>query len=244
MYRVLRPLPLLFLVAAATAHAQGIHLRWGQCVADGGVRNISFACNTNTGSRTIMSSFVLAAPLAGARSVSGVIDVIAADLVLPEWWNYRFCRSGSISVNSFAAGPIACTNFMGACFSDGDFTAIQPGVPSANAERLEFTQLNCAPSTADDLLAGVEYLGPVLTINFNRTVGSPSCTGCGTGVCLILTQLQVGVSGGGLTLTNPAILPDGNVITWQGVGLSPGGVCQGATPTRRTLWGEVKALYR
>jgi hypothetical protein len=47
-----------------------------------------------------------------------------------------------------------------------------------------------------------------------------------------------------LTLTLPAVPPDGNVATWQGVGLTPGGVCQAATPTRKTVWGAVKALYR
>src|SRR5262245_37669080 len=136
MNRVQKTLTLLSLFAAATAHAQGIHLRWGACAADAGVRNLSFACNTNSGSRTIQTSFLLAAPLAGAGSVSGVIDIIAADLVLPEWWNYRFCRSGSIDINSGATGPINCTNFLGSCNLDGDFTAILPGVPSANGERL------------------------------------------------------------------------------------------------------------
>ena len=240
-----RSVPFVLVLAATTASAQGINLRWGECVADGGVRNVSFACNTNTGSRTMVTSFVLNAPLTGAGHVTGVIDVVAADLVLPEWWNYRFCRSGSIRVNSSAAGPIVCTDFMtGTCSTDGDFTAILPGVPAGNSERLEFTRINCPSASADNLLAGVEYLGPVLTINFNRTVGSPSCTGCGTGVCLILTQLHINTPGGGLTMTSPVLPPDGNVITWQGVGLTPGGVCQAATPTRQSTWGAVKALYR
>jgi hypothetical protein len=54
----------------------------------------------------------------------------------------------------------------------------------------------------------------------------------------------VGPAAGGVTLTDPAFPPDGNVVTWQGAGLGSGGVCQAATPTRRALWGSVKALYR
>ena len=238
------PLLLLFVLTARPASAQGISMRWGECPADGGIRNLAFACNTNTGLRELTTSFLLPAAVS-ANSVTGVIDVIAADVTLPEWWNYRFCRSGSIALTSAAAAVTVCDDFMGTCAIDGGFTAILPGVPSANAERLEFTRLKCPTgSPAILLVSGVEYLGPVLTINFNRTLGSPSCTGCATPVCLILTQLHVGPAAGGVTLTNPAIPPDGNVITWQGGGLGSGGVCQAATPTRRALWGSVKALYR
>jgi len=246
MQRILRSvsLVLLLLLVVRPASAQGIDLRWGECPQDGGVRNLAFACNTNTGLRGLTTSFQL--PVAvSANSVTGVIDVVAADVTLPEWWNYRFCRSGSITVDSQAAAATVCVDFMGACASDGDFTAILPGVPSANAERLEFTRLRCPPgSPAILLVSGVEYLGTVLSINFTRTLGSPSCTGCETPVCLTLTQLHVGPASGGVTLTNPAFPPDGNVVTWPGAGLGPGGACQAATPTRRALWGSVKALYR
>jgi subtilisin family serine protease len=249
MHRLLRSIPLLLLFqfAAQPTLAEGINLRWGGCPADGGVKNLAFACDNNTGQRGITCSFLLSTAVS-AQSVTGVIDVVAAGFTLPEWWNYRFCRSGSIAINSSAAGATVCNDFMASCSQDGDFTAILPGVPTANAERLEFTRLKCPLSPASLLSPGVEYLGPVMTINFNRTVNIPggqsACAGCGTPVCLILTQLHVGPASGGVTLTTPAILPDGNVITWQGAGLGPNGVCLGATPTRRTLWGEVKALYR
>jgi hypothetical protein len=89
-------------------------------------------------------------------------------------------------------------------------------------------------------VAGVEYVGPVVSMNFNRTVGSPSCDGCGTPVCLVLTHLVLGT----VDMTTPFAGADGNMVTWQGAGLTPGGVCQAATATRRTVWGAVKALYR
>src|SRR5262249_9749444 len=189
--------------------------------------------------RAYVASFVLPAAVTGAGAFSGVIDIIAADVTLPEWWNFRFCRSGSVDVNILAAGPVLCPNPLGFCLVDGDFTGILPAVPAANGLRLQFVRTNCAGPAGHDLAAGVEYLGPVVSMNFNRTVGSPSCGGCATPVCLILTQLQVSANSGTVLLTQPAIPPDGNVITWQGAGLS-GGVCQAATPPRGAAWGEIK----
>jgi len=234
-------------VTTPAASGQGISLRWGECVADGGVRNLAFACNTNSGQVSLMNSFMLPAALAGATRVNGVIDLVAADVTLPEWWNFHTCRSGSIHMFSEAAGPILCTDFMGFCSNGGGISAIVPGVPGVNGERIQFSRLKCVPfggAPGSDLVAGIEYVGPVLVINFTRTVGSPSCAGCGTGVCLLLTQLQVVGSGGTVTLTAPLVPPDGNVATWQGLGFTPGGACLAATPARQPTWGAVKSLYR
>ena len=86
--------------------------------------------------------------------------------------------------------------------------------------------------------AGIEYYGPALTVNSTRTLGSPSYAGCSTGVCLTLARLRLGT----VDITTPAIPPNGNMVTWQGVG--PGGRCQAVTAARRSAWGEIKALYR
>jgi hypothetical protein len=86
----------LLILAATSANAQGINLRWGECVADGGMRNLAFACNTNSGVMTLATSLVLAAPLSEVSSVRATIDVIAADVTLPAWWNFRDCRSGRV----------------------------------------------------------------------------------------------------------------------------------------------------
>ena len=233
----------LLILAAASANAQGINLRWGECVADGGMRNLAFACNTNSGVVTVATSLVLAAPLSEVGSVRATIDVIAADVTLPAWWNFRDCRSGSAFIDQNAVGPISCANPWppGFCIQGG-INSISPGVPGANAERIVFTRIACTPRPS--FAAGIEIIGPPLSINYNRTVGSPSCSGCAIGVCIRLNQLEIFTTTRTLTLTLPAVPPDGNVATWQGVGLTPGGVCQAATPTRKTVWGAVKALYR
>jgi hypothetical protein len=145
---------------------------------------------------------------------------------------------------------VLCADAYGICDTHVGISAILPGVPAVNGEWLEFSRTFCGtfppPIVYPNLASGVEYIGIPLTINFTRTLGSPSCAGCSTPVCVTLTQLQVAATtpAGGVTLTNPDIPPDGNVVTWQGGGPGPGGICQAATPTRRAIWGSVKALYR
>jgi hypothetical protein len=229
-----------------SASASGMHIRWVECVADGGVRNLTFACNTNTGTRALVSSFLLTAPLTQVRSLNGTIDIVAEAPVLPAWWNFRQCRSGSISYNSSAAAPVLCPTLR---FCSSGIASIQPGVPAVNAERIDFARVFPTTCTIlpglppSDVAAGTEYVAAVLSMNSTRTVGSPSCDGCDIKVCLTLWRLELTGAEGTVTLTQPEILPDGNTITWQGSGgvFSP---CDAATSTRRSGWGAVKALYR
>src|SRR5215831_20639036 len=189
------PLLLGLLFAAMPAFAQGINLRWTECVADGGMRNATFACNTNSGQRVLVTSFVLPGPVTGSPGVSGVIDIIAADVTLPDWWNFRACRSGSILATLSTIAPVLCGNVYGNCDTHVGISAILPGVPAVNGERLQFSRTFCntfpPPIIYPNLSPGVEYIGIPLTINFTRTSGSPSCGGCSTPVCVTLTQLQV-----------------------------------------------------
>lgn len=227
-------------LSASPALADGISLRWTNCVAEGGTRNMAFACDTNSGSCTIVTSFVLGFPVAGTRSVGATLDVVAADATLPAWWNFKTCRSGCMTFQSTAVGPVSCDLAEG-FFGGGSISSYTLGVNGPNTARLQCV----TSSTGHDLAAGQEYIGPVLSMDFSRTLGTP-CGGCDIGVCLVLGQLTITTTPGGpeLGLIDPELPPDGNVATWQGVGLTPGGICQAATPTRRAVWGAVKALYR
>ena len=222
----------LLLVAAAPATAEGIHLRWTRCAADSGTRNKTFACNTNTQFHVLVTSFELASPRT-VRSISGIIDIVAADLALPAWWEFRGCRGGSL-IFSGASVPVDVCDLV---ICSGGINSYVVGGAGANTARIVFTGGSCSAAL---LAAETEYMGPVLAINSTRTVGSPSCAGCETGVCLTLSRLQLDST----VLSTPAILPDGNVVTWQGGGPGPGGICQAVTPTRRSAWGAVKSLYR
>src|SRR5262252_4328446 len=138
MLRLFRLAPLLLVLASDAAFAQGINLRWTECVADGGTRNTAFACNTNVGFRAVVPSFALAAPVTQVTGLHGTIDVVAADAVLPAWWNFKQCRSGSLIYNDAAAAPFQCHTVTGFCAAG--ISGIQPGVPAANAERIDFAR--------------------------------------------------------------------------------------------------------
>jgi hypothetical protein len=221
------------LIASSTASAAGIHLRWTNCVADGGTRNQSFACNSNLGTRALVTSYIVPVQVLGATKVSGRIDILTAGTTLPEWWSFKTCRSGSINLFSTAVGPILCAH----AFCGGGFTAILPGTPSANGIRLEFE--GCTP--ARDLSPGIEYIGPVVQLNFTRTVGTPSCPGCNAGACVMLKHLVFTTTGGAVVMTEPGFF-ESNVATWQ-AGSTPS-PCEGSTPTRRETWGAIQSLYR
>jgi hypothetical protein len=225
----------LTLTFAAPAGANGIRLNWNDCAAGTGTSNKAFACNTNQQNHVLVTSFVLAAPLSRTGSVAGTIDIVAAASTLPAWWEFGGCRSGSLRVNSSFAPQDACPFGIAGC-SGGGINSYVVGVAGPHTARIEFSSINCQTR---ELTAGVEYMGPVLVVNSTRTVGSPSCEGCDTGVCLTLTRMRVGTT---LEITTPADPPNGNRVTWQGGG--PNGDCQVPTSARRSLWGAVKALYR
>jgi hypothetical protein len=232
----------LLALTVSSASAQGISLRWSDCVLDGGTRNAAFACNTNSGSRALVTSFLLTAGMP-APAITATIDITAADLALPAWWEFRGCRSGGVVYSPSSTGPVLCSTWANFCTTNSGIVSYTVDVTGPNTARLVFRGGVCSgPFNPPPLplVAGVEYVGPVVSMNFNRTVGSPSCDGCGTPVCLVLTHLVLGT----VDMTTPFAGADGNMVTWQGAGLTPGGVCQAATATRRTVWGAVKALYR
>ena len=50
------------LVSGSLASAEaGVNLSWDACTSEGGIQNKTFSCNTNSGSRVLYGSFVLAA---------------------------------------------------------------------------------------------------------------------------------------------------------------------------------------
>src|SRR6185503_14833998 len=175
---------------ASPSSAAGISLRWTNCVADGGTSNMAFACNTNAGFRVLVPSFTLDAPLTGVGSIQGVLYVVAASAVLPEWWVLSGgCRSGAISLQSSTVGPIACQLLGG---PGGGINSIVEGVNGPNTLRITFT--GGSGGSARNLATGIEYIATALRLNFTRTVGTPACSGCLDGVCLTLNGLTMNTS--------------------------------------------------
>lgn len=77
-------------LTTSVSHAAGGTLRmaWDHCVADGGVSNKSFACDSNSGESLLVLSFT--PPTGGVTAVEGAeaFGNIWADHVanLPSWW--------------------------------------------------------------------------------------------------------------------------------------------------------------
>src|SRR5215831_13500479 len=79
MKRVTLLCGLLLAMSASVAGASGVGLRWLSCIGDGGAINQNFACNSNSGSNTMVGTFELNA--AGLAQTSGnevVVDLASA----------------------------------------------------------------------------------------------------------------------------------------------------------------------
>jgi hypothetical protein len=95
-------------------------------------------------------------------------------------------------------------------------------------------------SALTDIVGGTEYFSCNVTVNNQKTVGTPSCTGCLVPMCIVLNSLKIttNTGEGDVTLGN-ASAAGSNIVTWQGTGPD----CS-LVPTRNVTWGSVKALYR
>jgi len=231
----------LLLVTATAASAAGLSLAWNACHGDGGVQNLDFACNTNTGNRALVGSFQLASDLANVNSDELVVDLAATSATLPDWW--RFLSGGSCrqTALSIAANDVPNCPDLFVSSASMNIAAYQVGGQSPNFARL--LSVNAVtPSGSVNLVGGVEYSLARWTISNSKTVGSPSCAGCTTPVCIVFSSANIVTADQptGIKLTQPAT-PGSNYITWQGGG---GGFCPAATPTRNSTWSAVKSLYR
>src|SRR5262245_62621393 len=92
---------MLLAISATTALAGGLNLRWTNCLGDAGVQNLTFACNTDTGSRPLKGSFSIDADLAEVNGNELVFDISTASASLPDWWQFLnggSCRQTALSI--------------------------------------------------------------------------------------------------------------------------------------------------
>jgi len=242
---------LLALLATAASASPGVNLRWSACFGDGGTFNRGFACNVNTGGHQLVGSFELGANLVNTSGNEIIVDLAADAPVLLAWWEVRFpglCRSTSLSFNT-AISPAAVNCFdWGQGLAVGGIGAYQIGIAGPNTARVKAVSA-VPPSGLQTLFTGVEYFSFNLFINNVNTVGTTSCAGCETPVCIVFNSLNLTtpISANNRTLTGPTNGTDSNFCTWQGGGQPISGRgegCPAATPTRLTTWGTVKSLYR
>ena len=260
----------LLLLAPSRAHAvQGLALAWNHCHGDAGwAQNADFACNTNVGTHVMVGLFQLASPMETVIGEEIVLDLATASPSLPPWWqlkNTGFCRQLSLSA-TFIPDPadVGCPDWSAGLSVGGiggyctAFNAMPGGcgIPSqpANTARIKLIAA-VAGANAQDLLGGQNYFAFSLSINHAKTIGTGSCDGCATPVCIVLNSIMVAAPGAFIGDTfvsdqrfiTATTAPGSNFITWQGGGgvVGGGGIgCPAATPTRQSTWGNVKSLYR
>jgi hypothetical protein len=237
------------LLAAPSAWAAGVSMTWLNCSGEGtGTNNRTFACNVNTGTNLLVTSFMLPADLAQVSGNELVVDVLSASDPLPDWWTFReagTCRTTSLGFNTTAnANDVVCVDWAQGQSAGGiGYYGIELGTidPLLTNQHRRLKIALAVPSTGLlDLLANTEYFSCNITVNNQKTVGTGACAGCTEQMCLVLNSVNVTtpVQANNVKLSDP-ISAGSSTVTWQNAGPN----CQ-LVPTRNATWGTVKSLYR
>ncbi len=234
----------LLALSATSAFAGGLNLGWSNCVGDGGVGARVSLCNTNGGSNVMVASFI---PTMTSSTVNGneiVVDLQAQGSSLPAWWQFKnagTCRSTALSVSqTVPTTAVLCVDEFAGQATAG-IGAYNIGFGGANRARIVIAEAVPASALAP-VAPGNEYFSINIAVSNSKTVGTGSCAGCLTPVCVVLNSIKLTAGGGSLDefIGNAAV---NNAVTWQG-GAIDGGGCPLAVPTHNTTWGAVKSLYR
>ena len=219
---------LFVLVASPAIGAPGVNLRWTNCFGDGGTLNRNFACNVNTGNQTLVVSFEPGADIAQVTGITAVVDITSSSTVLPAWWQFKnagTCRLSSLSVNGTA--PFTGVN----CYDWSNGQAVAGlasyvvGARGTNTARATLST-QVPASALQDLFAGQEYFAFNFKIDNLKTMGTPTCSGCSTPVCIYIRSITIYTQTTQITLTGPTNGTDSDVATWQGAFL-----CSASCPT-------------
>ena len=244
----------------------GINIRWDACLADGGVMNKTFACDTNTGSELAVMSVQLDTNMPQVSGMEIRVSLKSSAPALPAWWDFfnsGSCRQASLSFISHPSLVLPAVNCADWNEGNGGGGAVAAyRVDEIGPGSRVILIATAVPSTSLEALdAGTEYRVGMLGINHALTVGAGACGGCNTPVCILFTSLKItrpaGV--GDLLLTQGANGVESQIVNWQSGQLqnlvnqctgtfncttSFDCVNAGVTASRRNTWGAVKALYR
>ncbi len=253
---------------APMAHATDeLHLRWDACSGDGGTYNKTFACDVNTGTDVLVASYRLDSPASPVAALEAGISIGSVGAVIPSWWQFKntgTCRATSLALDAVPPPTAAnCLDLWGGNAAGGiaqyttGTTAFPP--PYTNSALVKLV-LAVPEAMSFTVPANQEVFAFRLVINHARTVGSPSCAGCGEPMCLGFSYASLTpTSGTPRRLISGEDTPlNGSRATWQPGGSAsaiaggwPTGhsaygwvVCEAATPVRDRTWGTIKSLYR
>lgn len=234
------------LAASSVVHADpGVNLSWDACSPEGGIQSKTFACNSNSGTRSMWGSFILSGDQPNFVGIEATIDIQAQSDSLPAWWQFKnagACRASALTVNfDFTSDPAtACTDpWSGQAIGGlaGYFTYWTPGADLApNVSQLRFGA--AVPSTSPiSLTAGTEYYCFKLNLSSAKTVGSGSCGGCSTPVCIVLSKISAVQNDGTQEDLTSAITS--NILSWQS-----GATCSGGNIPQNITWGQIRSVLR
>src|SRR5262249_28842190 len=150
-----------------------------------------FACDTNSGSETLVGSFVLGVDIPQASGLEVVLDLRSALASLPAWWEFftpGSCRQSSLSVTLIPDPANVVCRDWGEWAAIGGLAAYQ--TPVAGSARIKI--VDAVPSnTLKHLTPGIEYFAFNALINHAGTVGTGSCAGCAIAVCIVFNSILV-----------------------------------------------------
>jgi hypothetical protein len=237
------------LMWGTSAFGAGMNLYWNDCSAGSVSTNKNFACNTNSGSQTLVASFDPPAGITRLVGSQATIAIGTASTPLASWWQLGpvGCRAGSMSLSFDFPAPQCADYWAGAANGSFAFT-----LETGNPERARIdVSMGVSETAAGPVEPGTEYYLFKLILDRAGTVGAGSCGGCVDPACIVLVDVQLlqpaGTPGGNPMISNPLT---SNFVTWQGGAIGGAGClcmadqsqCRDAVQDR--TWGAIKSLYR
>lgn len=259
---------LLLTSLASAAHAtQGMNLRWDACMGDGGVLNKNFACDTNTGSEQLVVSFQTDSVFAPVSGVEFSILVRSPLGTINNWWQFKTtgtCRQTALSASPVPLGAAVNCEPLWAGTASGGLTAYgqYSGYGFADQYRI-LGVFAVAPSNLVTIDPDIEYFLCRVSMSHAKTVGTGSCEGCASPVCLGIEYLDFTRP----TTYNPNRItiatetsPLSSAATWQGSPIVSDFFhregyyswqthdyrvigCQTTSRAKSHTWGSIKSLY-
>lgn len=243
--RVLGVTLLLLAVLVMPARAQhgSVRLMWTNC-GSAGTNARTFACNTNSGSESLILSFKPANATDAIYQFETSLAIGYQDFsLMPDWWSLvpvTGCRRGSLTASAgFSSAGGACEDpWLGQGFATVTVTPLN--IMDGALRRLRVNVVAAVPlSAATPLDPATEYFAARLTLNHQKTVGTGACAGCAQSMCIAFNSSTSYTVANPDSPTRTALWTDfGESVVWNGTES-----CERLVPVRNATWGAIKSLY-
>ena len=239
------------LVLASPARAQDppqVNISWNDCGWGAFQVDVENPCTSNSGSYTLVASFVPPFPIAAYAGNLCVIEVRSGAGLSP-WWRLHDVAAGGCPAR---AGKIAASaNFTIPPFSFGACAdALGPTAATSLAYEPEVNPpygalikagASVPPGSEVPIDNSKTWYAMAISILKDGTIPTTDCPGCTDGACIEIFELH-------LFQASPApeiVLTDGPQL-WTSYNGKAGYVPQPCpyVPVRSHTWGEIKSLYR